>query len=310
MTSSTPRPWSALSGLIRASRVHKVLPLTLLIINGALVAGRRPALFDLALSIALTVVVITLGMQLNVLTDGDVDRQKKPHLAAWLTANPSLLAGALGAETVACLALWIAIAGCCSWSLAIALGVLSVASLLYSYNFLVPARAAALRLKITWWGNALTIMSSYFCLWLAGFLCSGPGAVAPAWSALFAALVLVDYSVFINESAADADEERRHGFRTLPALLGQRRTSAIALALWASGLVALAAAAWCLPDARRGVVATAFGLGAAIQGAACAGSLWLARTRRSWRVLDRLVDVSFWLSRLVPTLLLLVVGQR
>src|SRR5262249_33979961 len=77
--------------IFKAGRIMKVLPLLLLVINGALVTGGIPSITSLILPLIVVVTVITLGMQLNVITDDEVDKKHKPYLLGWLTRDKNIL---------------------------------------------------------------------------------------------------------------------------------------------------------------------------------------------------------------------------
>ena len=96
-------------------------------------------------------------------------------------------------------------------------------------------------MKVFWWGNVAAVFGGYFALWMAGLALGGvPPRAWMAWVALAAAVCAVDYGVFLNECAGDAAAERAHRLKTLPALLGERRTSALAISLLVLGASAVA----------------------------------------------------------------------
>jgi len=236
-----------------------------------------------------------LGMQLNVLTDAPLDSRSKPELLAWLTANPTSLHIVMWCEGLAGAGLW-AFVTLQNVLLGAALAAYVLCFVLYSYNVLAHGAEGAARLKIYWWGNALTVLGGYGALWMAGFYLGRTGPME-AWScaAIAATMSCIDYAVFLNECAGDAADERASGLKTLPALLGEQRTSAVAMVLLSASLLALAALLAQGSAVVDRVSAAALLCHALVQSAAAVCLLWLVRRKvRSW---EWLVDSSFWLSR-------------
>jgi 4-hydroxybenzoate polyprenyltransferase len=290
--------------LVRATRLGKIFPLVVVMANAALLRG-RPALDCFAASALFVVVVSALGMQLNVLTDAELDRSSKPHLIRWLTGSRPLLIGTMAAELTACLLLSIAAGLRGGWPLLAGLVGYALCFTLYSYNFFTPARARVNRLKATWWGNLGAVVGGYFALWTCGFASVvGGGFPSGSWLGLALGCCLVDYGVFLNECAGDAASEREHGLSTLPALLGARTTSLIAAAILLAGVMAVIAASSAAALGRRGALAIAWHV--AVQAVACLGSLRLSTRPWTGRRWEALVDRSFWLSRLGALVILLV----
>lgn len=288
-------PILALGGIVRASRVRKLLPLLLLMTNAMLIAEGPGALHMYASASLVILLFSALGMQLNVLTDAPLDSRSKPELHAWLTANPTSLHIVMWCEGLAGAALW-AFITLHNVPLGAALAAYVLCFVLYSYNVLARGAEGAARLKIYWWGNALTVLGGYGALWLAGFYLGRPGAIEPwACAGIAAALSCTDYAVFLNECAGDAADERASGLKTLPALLGERRTSAIAMALLGASLLALAALLAQSSAFLDRVSVAALLCHALLQSMAAVCLLSLVRNKaRSW---EWLVDSSFWLSR-------------
>src|SRR5262245_43880875 len=100
-----PQISTNLVSIFRASRVRKILPLLLLMLNGALLTGEQPLILNLLLSMVLVFVVMILGMQLNVLTDAELDRETKPHLLDGLTGDRSVLQLTIATEIALALVL-------------------------------------------------------------------------------------------------------------------------------------------------------------------------------------------------------------
>jgi 4-hydroxybenzoate polyprenyltransferase len=307
VTTPSPRLFQSLVHLGRSARLTKLVPLVLVLLNAALLTGRALDARSCVLAIGFILAISVFGIRLNILTDVELDRRRKPQLIDWLTSSPHLLKASLVAELSLSLFL---LAGAAARSALLAGGLLiyGAAFTLYSYNFITFWDPKRNRLKVFWWGNAGAVMSGYSALWIAGFACapSSPGASGP-WLVLIAAgAVLLDYGVFLNECAGDASEERSHGLKTLPALLGAHRTSLIALALSALGVAVVAAGAhqFLLSGRRRAAFALVFYV--VVQALGCLGSLpFSTRPRRRGRW-ERLVDSAFWVSRGGALVLLLM----
>jgi 4-hydroxybenzoate polyprenyltransferase len=291
-----PLRFAAALRVLAASRVHKLIPLLVLMANAALMAGEGVSRTAYGIAVAFVLLSSMLGMQLNVLTDAALDRSTKPHLIAWLTEDPRVLRALMWVEGMTCGLLVLLIAPTHP-RLALALSYYAACFLLYSYNFLIPGGQARARFKVFWWGNLLTVLGGYASLWVAGFALGGlPNELWPMWLGLGAALCAVDYGVFMNECAGDADAERANDLKTLPALLGKRLASVVAMALLSAGaaaLLALLGAFWTRLDVVR---VAALLWHAAVQTAAALLTLLVVRRGRSrW---ETLVDSSFWISRL------------
>lgn len=289
--------------VVSASRIHKLVPLLLLMINAGLLAGGHVAPLLCAAAVVFVLLISMLGMQLNVLTDAALDRSTKPQLLASMNDDPRVLRGIMWAEGLFC-GLLLALAAEQDIRLGLALTYYAICFTLYSYNFLVPGRETQARLKVFWWGNVATVFGGYFALWMTGLALGGvPTSEWIAWATLAAAVCAVDYGVFLNECAGDAAAERAHGLKTFPALLGERRTSALAislLVLGASAVAGLLVRFW--PRLDRFQVA-ALTWHTAVQGLSALSTLLVIRGgRRRW---EALVDSSFWVSRVGALAILL-----
>jgi 4-hydroxybenzoate polyprenyltransferase len=294
------RPFAAIRGVVRASRVHKLIPLLLLMTNAALFAGESLPLLPGIASALFVLSFSMLGMQLNVLTDAELDRATKPELLRALSADQRVLRSVMWGEAIACIA-FLAVAGAQDAGLGVALVAYAVCFALYSYNFVVGGAnaQARLRLKVFWWGNLLTVVGGYFSLWAAGFALGGLQAASwPLWSGIAVAVCAVDYGVFLNECAGDAEAERKARLATLPALLGQRWTSGIAMTILIGGAAVAAvllAYASHAAEPTGAVRSLALLWHVAVQATSAACTLLLVRRgRRRWEVV---VDSSFWVSR-------------
>ncbi len=224
---------------MRAARLHKVVPVLALPAIAALMVRARVPTVPIAISTLAIFVVGALGMKLNVQTDRALDQRSKPNLHAARAADPTLWRKLIWIEGIAyaALVLWLA-----TWSLqgAAFLVLVGALSILYSFNFLAPRHAELWRLKVFWWGNALSIGGAYFAIWLLGFHLGGVDLLAydhRAWLGAGAAFTCFDYAVFLNECALDAEDEREHMPQTLNALVGQRGVALVSIAVWMLGSV-------------------------------------------------------------------------
>lgn len=296
--------------ILAAARVHKVLPLVALVAIAALSHGSAQPL-ALAAASGYVLIVVVIGMHLNAITDRAVDRVRKPHLAEWTTSDQRTLRGILTAETLACVVLlMIAAAAAPSAQIVVWMGLLAILSTTYSFNIFIPSRGASLRGKVHWLSHALTISGSYFCLWMIGFSSATPPHqdVAGSFVVLALALAVVDYGAFIQESANDWVEERAAGFRTLPALWGHHRTSALGLTLVIGG----ALLAW--HEIGRSAGLTTTDALFCLLGLQILGTFASTVTSHRSTVgapgerysTERLMDFVFWGARIVPLALLLI----
>jgi 4-hydroxybenzoate polyprenyltransferase len=291
---------SGLSAILRASRTWKVLPLVLVLTNATLLPTRSVQWVVLAVAGAYVLVVSILGMQLNVITDEELDRATKPELAQQLNARPVLLGWVIAAEIVASLLLLLLLylSGHGGVELLWPLLLYGVLFTCYSFNFFVPGRAAEFRLKAFWWGNALAALGCYAALWLAGVSTAGVHwSAEPRWLALAIALSLLDYGVFLVECAEDAADERAHSLATLPALLGRGGTTLVAVSLVAAGVLGIS---WFISGS-SGATAYALILVALAQSLAAFAALRLNRASRGTdgkRPGEQLVDFASWFTRL------------
>lgn len=229
---------AAWTDLLRTARLEKVLPLLATPCAGFLLAGSEQwtALSVALVSILAAAVVVT---RLNVATDAPLDAGTRPELMAMMRRSRGPILRACVLE------LLLTLAGATllvAWGfVASALAVLSVLGLgiLYSFNFLSP-RPVATRWKTHWVGHGAVFLGGHGALWVAG---CGLGALAsPALAfPLIAALVLTDYAVYLGEAAIDASEEQQAGLRTAAALLGEKRSAEVGLALCLVGTVILGA---------------------------------------------------------------------
>ena len=234
--------WSALISVLLAARIWKNLPLLFLLISGYAITYHKGdyaailiALFTLSFSSAFMT-------HLNIITDKELDAVKKPDLYKLLAQDKKTTKTVLVIEAVAIvvgLGLLLAVH---AYLPALFIFIFTVVAILYSYNFLTPPNAAKNRLKITWWGHFLVLMTGYFSLWMAGYYCGEPGAYNYGTKLLFIIFLLVslsEYSLFLVESSVDADEEKQHSLKTAAALLGGNWASLLAIFMCTLSLVGL-----------------------------------------------------------------------
>lgn len=275
----------------------------MLIFGAALVSGRRIDRVAILVAESFIFVVTLLGMQLNVLTDRELDREAKPHLARWLTSAPGTLRWVIVCELGAAFVLLCAVVAIGRSWLFSALFVAAALFNLYSYNVLVPHRAAELRLKVFWWGHALVGIGGYFTLWMAGFFCATNALPDVNWLVLAVAASSADYGTFLVESAEDAPEESAFAMKTLPALVGRKWTIAIASALIVVGSSGVLWAALRVHRATRLALVWLVAVQAIAAIAALVSATGGARSRSrsekrpSWRW-EKVVDATFLLARL------------
>jgi len=298
----------ALGGMWRAARLAKNVPLLLLVLAGALTAPARPRLGPLAASLALLMVSSSFMTHLNILTDIELDRERKPHLWRWMSADPRVTIGVLGVELgvvlggVGVLAL-VAPAG------AAGLAIFTLLTTLYSYNFFYPRQGVARRLKAHWFGHFVVCVGAYLSLWVVGH--ASGGAASPEsllrWLPVFFFVSLSEYSLFLSESAIDAREERALRLVTFARLLGRHGSSVLALLVWLVAAAGLAVYCAGLEAAPRQRVLFAFGPALLARGAV---DLLLAlRLERDEVLRARLPDFTFWASRLLTVVTLAVLSD-
>lgn len=297
----------ALLGLYRAARLGKNVPLLLLVLAGALTAPARPRLGPLAASLALLLVSSCFMTHLNILTDVELDRERKPHLWHWMSADPRVTIATLGVELGVVLG-GVGVLALVAPGSALGLCVFTLLTTLYSYNFFAPKRAIARRLKAHWLGHFVVCVGAYLSLWVAGH--AGGGGASPvtlaSWLPVFVSVSLSEYSLFLSESAIDAQQERQLGLATFARILGRHGSSVLALSVWLIAAVGFVLSCLPLEAGVRERVLIAFAPALLARGAVDA--LLALRLRRDEVLRARLPDVTFWASRLLTaaTLALLV----
>jgi 4-hydroxybenzoate polyprenyltransferase len=307
MTACTTRG-QALIFILYAARMKKNLPLLLLPISGTFTAGpeRRPDV--LALGLGVLLIVSAFMTHINILTDAELDRDKKPHLLLWLTADVALMKAVLGLELV----LVVAGLGVLAWlgapQVCLGLAVFTAITTLYSYNFLAPSRPVEARLKARWWGHFAVCQGAYMCLWYAGHFCAHGSSWATfrEWLPIFCLVSLSEYSLFLSESAIDASEERKAGLRTFATLLGRQWSSVLALGVWCLSAIGLGTCLLLMPPGfMQGVVAMAILPAIAMRGIV---EVMLVLPRAAWRddaLRSTLPDAVFFGSRIFTAAALL-----
>jgi 4-hydroxybenzoate polyprenyltransferase len=266
-------------------------------LNASILGSRELAQGELALALIVILSGCSLGMKLNVWTDRELDRRRKPELIAQLTGAYAwtriLVVGeglALAASTM--LIWYVGDRGRAEWLL-----LFIFLFNLYSFNFFIPQRGEATRFKIYWWGNLITAGGGYFALWMSGL----GGVHASHELVVFAFFCAAsEYAMFLGECATDADEENCHELRTLPALIGRRGTVTVALA--ASVVLALTWIAWgrriVSPLLQVAELRLAGHWYVAFAVTTCLLLFVRARTAHRPDVWDRRIDSCFWVLRL------------
>jgi hypothetical protein len=309
-----PKPWlasaqplgEALRSMLRAARFRKNAPLSLLVVAGALTAPARPNIGLLCASLVLLLISSAFMTHVNVITDIELDRARKPQLWQWMSAEPRVMMGVLGLE------LGLVIGGVGVMALlapmvAAGLGVFTLLTILYSYNFLTPSKGVAWRLKAHWLGHFIVCIGSYLSLWVVGHWSSGSATLASLtpWLPVFFCVSLSEYSLFLAESAIDADEERQLSLWTFGRLLGRHGSSLLALLVWLLAVGGVGAYAWYwLEPALRRLVLLAFGPALLARGLS---ELLLALgLQRDELLRAQLPDLIFWASRLATAITLAI----
>jgi len=291
-----------LLSILHSTRPSKILPLYLLVLGAALLSDTPIDRTALVMAELVIFVVTSLGMQLNVLTDRELDREAKPELAARLTASPRVLFWVLVCESTLALLLLLAIGASGRWVSFVALLIGGALFNLYSYNVLAPRRRAELRLKAFWWGHALVGIGGYLALWMAGFSCAAPFPPDRRWLAVACAASVLDYGTFLVECAQDAADERAFGLKTLPALVGRSWTIAVATALVCVGAIGVARGS----RGVHGVVGWALLWLVTVQALAALAALGTTRgahhKSRRW---EKVVDATFLAARMGFVVILL-----
>ena len=226
--------WSCCLGLWRAARWKKNIPLVFLLLGGGFSSGQTIAWEILVVALFTLLMASALMTHINILTDAELDQNKKPHLYQWLSINPRFTALALFIE------LFVTIVGIgilVMWShprVAAGLFAFLMLTILYSYNFLSLQKQIATRWKTVWWGHFFVVLGGYWSLWYAGFYCVSTRIPEPSlalWGPFFLLACFSEYSLFLAESSIDSEEESSYGLRTLAALLSRRTNCLIALSM-------------------------------------------------------------------------------
>jgi 4-hydroxybenzoate polyprenyltransferase len=295
-------PLDLLADWFAVTRPRKFLPFLLVLLNACLLSSGRLSWRHLLPACIFIIASCSFGMRINVWTDQELDRSRKPELYRSLVRSFAFQRLAMVVEvmiSLVCLALLVrgrASSGA-TWLL-----LFSVLFSLYSFNFFIPGRGKACRFKVYWWGNLLSAGGGYFALWMAG-LSSGPGRWNLEPRLLFAFFCAsLEYALFLCECATDAEEERASALQTLPAKLGRFRT--VLLAWSGSVLVAI----WWFGFGHAPVVGFFGNWYAMSSVVVSSGFLYFARMARAPLVWDRFVDLSFWIIRLGGLTILLFEG--
>ena len=304
-SASLPRVGAALRGMWRAARLEKNVPLLFLVLAGALTAPARPSLGPLLASLALLLVASAFMTHLNILTDVELDRERKPQLWQWMSSEPRVMIGVLGVELGIVLG-GVGVLLLVAPVVAAGLAVFTLLTTLYSYNFFFPKHGVARRLKAHWLGHFVVCLGAYLSLWVVGHASGGAASFTSLlpWLPVFFFVSLSEYSLFLSESAIDAREERRLRLATFARLLGRHGSSVLALLVWLVAVAGLVLCCLSLEPASRQRVLIAFGPALIARGVV--DLLLVLQLERDEALRARLPDVTFWASRLLTTLTLAV----
>lgn len=289
------------SRIFKAARIEKVLPYQLLLLGGALVSGLRISSLFLCLSSLLLLVISIFIMHINVLTDADLDRDKKPDLIQMLAENLELTIIFLWIEVLLIAIGLVSLVILHQYQLCLSLLTFTLLTTLYSYNFLFPSKSIEDRLKVYWWGHFLTMIGAYLCLWCAGYFCTSGNSLLAfrIWIPVFCFISLSDYSMLLNESAIDAEEEKQADLKTFAALLGTFGSSVLALFLWIASLIGLIAYTVLKVHDYQNVIYTAFIPMICLQGIVIISLLIPWKSDINYQLRLKLPDFSFQISRIL-----------
>ena len=226
--------------IIKAGRFWKNAPLLLTFISGIFVMPMGHAFDGNAAMVAAIVVMVSAFFMthVNVITDHELDKKRKPHLFNYLNRNMSFTRWVVAAEALVSLALMLLLYGWGYGPTALTLLAFGLAAVLYSYNFLMPVGNLPVkyRLKVYWWGHFIVLIVGYVALWLAGYFLVVTD-VDGFWPACFLLLSLSEYSLFLLESSIDITEEKQQGIRSLSAILGFKHTNLVAILINLAAIV-------------------------------------------------------------------------
>lgn len=301
MTEARETAWAKLLGVLDAARINKNASSILLVVCGGLVVG-TPSAAALAIGSASVLLIAAFATQLNVITDRVIDAQRKPRFFRALARSWRLTLWVMSIELLLALAGIGCLLAMRRPLVAAMLLVVLLFAVLYAYNFLRPRAAEARRWKVVWWRHALAFVGGYTALWSSGAFAVPGRSVAELAPFLpgFVAAAVSEYAFYLTEAAGDADEERTAGLRTLPALIGQRGTTWVAL-------VASLAACGALLAVTHGRAQVAVGAGSLLR-LGCVLPFFAAAHRDGAlfvRLTAYLPDYVFHLGRLVTLGLLI-----
>jgi 4-hydroxybenzoate polyprenyltransferase len=177
----------------------------------------------------------------NVITDHELDKAKKPDLFLALSKNMALSQKVMAVELLAAITGIVILASLAYYYAALCLLMFTIISILYSYNFFTWWAPAKYRLKVYWWGHIIVLVVGYLSLWLAGYFLSN-NQVHPSvnyWLYLFFIVSVSEYSLFLLESSIDFEEEKAHKLKSMSALIGDKATNIVSLGLGAVSIVLL-----------------------------------------------------------------------
>lgn len=205
--------------VLLAARPDKNLSALLIVWSGALISSLSNLLVPTIASLAV-LFMLAWTTHLNVLADVELDRDRKPHLFKWLNARPSAIRPILWAEALFALSCTVVPLFLGHGLATLGLLMSTTCAVLYSHNpFAVDPQRSRLKGKL--WGHPAAFVGGYISLWIAGLGC-GDHAQLGLWLPLTLGAAFSDYGLYLTESAADSEEERRSGLKSPAATLGVR----------------------------------------------------------------------------------------
>lgn len=226
---------SNLSAIVSAGRFWKNLPLLITFFSGIFCLKSENELPMVVIIVgAISVLLLSFFMtHVNIITDFELDKKRKPHLYNSLWQYPPLTKFVLWIEFLVAVGLAGLMVYWNYWLSAVFILSFGAAAILYSYNFLLPFGDAPKkhRFKVYWWGHFLVVILGYITLWLAGFYITEPDfdLLSSPWLWCFIIISFSEYSVFLLESSIDTNEEQEQEIRSLSAMLGYLKTNWVAV---------------------------------------------------------------------------------
>lgn len=218
--------------VISAARLWKNLPLLFIFLSGVVLCGGvgnipLPLVITGIIGIAFSSAFMT---HLNIITDRELDLIEKPHLYRMLSSNKMVMKSSLIIElfiTFLAITLFIGMGYIVSGLMIL---LFTIVAILYSYNFF-SSEPQRKRLKVHWIGHFIILLIGYISLWSAGFFICGNLSDFLNWLPIFVSISLSEYSLFLFESSVDQRAEKEKRLKTLTAILGQQKTTIIAIVM-------------------------------------------------------------------------------